>query len=118
MYRFEVYLKNGKRHKAYYDLEKPNVIQLMKMDFAADDTYLSGAYCVTSNSEVHKALVENGFTVSRPMKGRVDYSVRLPEEMARHINETAAENGMHEAAVIRHAVGFWIEQGCPVKPKR
>ena len=114
MYRFEVYLKNGKRHKAYYDLEKPNVIQLMKMEFAADDTYLDGAYCVTGNDDVFKALQSNGFTVSRPMKGRVDYCVRLPEEMARHVIATADAEGMHEATVIRSAVAFWIENGCPI----
>lgn len=114
MYRFEVYLKNGKRHKAYYSLEKPNVIQLMKMEFTANDTYLSGAYCVTSNDEVFQALQSNGFAVSRPMQGRVDYSVRLPEEMAAQVNNAAAAEGMHEAAVIRQAVAFWIENGCPL----
>ena len=114
MYRFEVYLKNGKRHKAYYDLDKPNVIQLMKMEFAADDSYLDGAYCVTSNDEIFRALQTNGFTVSRPMKGRVDYCVRLPEEMAVQVNNAAAAEGMHEATVIRQAVAFWIENGCPL----
>ena len=114
MHGFEVYLKNGKRHKAYYSLDKPNVIQLMKMEFSADDTYLAGAYCVTINDDVYKALQANGFTVSRPMKGRVDYSVRLPEEMAQQVNNAAAAEGMHEATVIRQAVAFWIENGCPL----
>jgi len=114
MYRFEVYLKNGKRHKVYYDLDKPDVIRISKMDFTADDTYLDGAYCVTSNDEVFNALTANGFTVSRPMKGKVDYCVRLPQEMAKMVSDTAAATGSHEATVIRSAVAFWIENGCPM----
>ena len=114
MYRFEVYLKDGKRHKVYYDLEKPSVIRMNKMEFAANDTIMEGARCVTGSEAAYEALKANGFTVTRPIKGQANYSVRLTEEMARQVSSVAEVEGMYEGAVIRQAIAFWIENGCPL----
>ena len=79
---------------------------------------MQGAVCITSNRGVREALSIYGFTVEKPRADRVDYSVRLPIEMARMVDKTARQYKTHNATVIRYAVKRWVEDGCPYLGKK
>ena len=113
MYRLDVVLKNGKRHRAYYDPDFPGVVRISKLALRPDDGYLDGATYITSNDELLDMMRENGFNVIRPNADKVDYCVRLSADLAQVVANTAAATGSHEAAVIRRAVEYWIKSGCP-----
>ena len=113
MYVMDVILSNGKRHKAYYDPEKPGVVRISKLAFQIGDSYLDGARFITGNDAAFDALTALGFTVTRPGHGKTDYSVRLPRELAGRVAAYAEASGEPEAAVIRRAVRCWVKNGCP-----
>ena len=113
LYRLDVILEDGSRRRPNYDTDKPQIIEISKCPFGPKDVMLNGASCITTNPELKKLLNENGFKTQRPGKSN-NYCVRMDDAMAEQIVEIAEEHGKKEAAVIRVAVQYWLNNGAPM----
>jgi len=113
LHRLDVILGDGKRRRANYDTDNPQIIEISKCPFGPKDVMLQGAFCITTNPELKAILVENGFETQRPFKSN-NYCVRMDDAMHERIFEIAQDCGKKEAAVIRIAVQYWLDNGAPM----
>ena len=112
-YRVDVILNDGKRRRANYDTDSPQIIEMSKYKFGADDVMLKDAVLVIGNSDAREMLVQNGFTVQKPDKGN-NFCIRLTDDLAQHVFRLAKETGCNEASIIRTALIYWLDNGHPM----
>lgn len=116
VYRLDVILEDGVRRKARYDSEKPDVVEIAKCPFGPKDVMLKDAYFITTNPELKQMITSNGFSTERPNKSN-NLCVRMDDAMSDQVFEIAQKHGKKQAAIVRIAVQYWLDNGHPMPQK-
>lgn len=112
-FRLDIILADGSRRRANYDTDRPDIIEIARCPFGPADVMLNGAACITSNPDARRLLEEHGFHTQTPGMSN-NYCIRMDDVMAEQISAIAARNHLKDAAVIRHAVQYWLDSGHPL----